>query len=296
MAERSSSPGPRPQSLSGWLKRLLGGRNGDSLRETVEDLLDEFEESEHRLSGTERAMLINLLEFGQLRVDDVMVPRADVVAVEVTTPLDDVIDVMKDEGHSRLPVYRDNLDDVLGMVHLRDLLPFWSTPTKEQPALETLCRQILFVPPSMPVVDLLAKMRNARLHMSMVVDEYGGIDGLATIEDMVEPIVGEIWDEHDISEEPMLIERPGGVIEASARTPVELLEERTGYDLLPEDRDEDVDTLGGLVFTLLGRIPARGELVSHKTGLEFEITDVDSRRINRLRVRHVPPLPASATP
>jgi CBS domain containing-hemolysin-like protein len=291
MAERSSSSGSPPQTLSGWLKKVLGGRNGDSLRDTMEDLLDEFEQSEHRLSATERGMLINLLEFGELRVDDVMVPRADVVAVDVATPLDDVIEVMKREGHSRLPVYRDNLDDVLGMVHLRDLLPFWSTLTEDQPQLETLCRQILFVPPSMPLIDLLAKMRNARLHMSMVVDEYGGIDGLATIEDLVEPIVGEIWDEHDSSEEPMLIERPGGVIEASARTPVEVLEQRTGIDLLPEDRDEDIDTLGGLVFALLGRIPARGELVAHESGLEFEITDVDARRINRLRVRHAPPPP-----
>jgi hemolysin (HlyC) family protein len=291
MAERSSSSGSGPQTLSGWLKKLLGGRNGDSLRDTVADLLDEFEESEHRLSATERAMLINLLEFGELRVDDVMVPRADIVAVDVATPLDDVIEVMKREGHSRLPVYRDNLDDVLGMVHLRDLLPFWSTLTEDQPLLETLCRQILFVPPSMPLIDLLAKMRSARLHMSMVVDEYGGIDGLATIEDLVEPIVGEIWDEHDSSEEPMLIERAGGVIEASARTPVEMLEKRTGLDLLPEDRDEDIDTLGGLVFALLGRIPARGELVSHESGLEFEITDVDARRIKHLRVRHAPPLP-----
>jgi CBS domain containing-hemolysin-like protein len=295
MAERSSPPGLGPQLLSGWLKRLLGGRNGESLRDTVEDLLDEFEESEHRLSPTERAMLINLLEFGELRVDDVMVPRADVVAVDVTAALDDVVDVMMREGHSRLPVYRDTLDDVLGMVHLRDLLPYWSTPAEERPTLESLCRQVLFVPPSMPVVDLLAKMRNARIHMSVVVDEYGGIDGLATIEDLVEPIVGEIWDEHDISDEPMLIERPGGVLEASARTPVEMLEERTGIDLLPEDRDEDVDTLGGLVFTLLGRIPARGELVAHDSGLEFEITDVDARRINRLRVRHVPPRPAPET-
>ena len=179
------------------------------------------------------------------------------------------------------------------MVHLRDLLPFWSTLTADQPPLETLCRQVIFVPPSMPVIDLLAKMREARLHMSMVIDEYGGIDGLATIEDMVEPIVGEIWDEHDSSEEPMLIERPGGVIEASARTPIEMLEERTGFDLLPEDRDEDIDTLGGLVFALLGRIPARGELIGHKSGLEFEITDVDARRIKRLRVRHAPPLPVA---
>ena len=293
MAERSTSSGLGHQAFSGWLKKLLGGRNGDvSLRENVEELLDEFEESEHHLSATQRAMLINLLEFGELRVDDVMVPRADVIAVDVSTPLDDVVDVMKREGHSRLPVYRDSLDDVVGMVHLRDLLPYWSTPSEEQPEVESLCRQVLFVPPSMPVVDLLAKMRGARLHLSLVVDEYGGTDGLATIEDLVEPIVGEIWDEHDSSETPTLIERPGGVIETSARTPVELLEERTGIDLLPEERDEDVDTLGGLVFALLGRIPARGELIAHESGLEFEIIDVDARRIKRLRVRHVPPLDA----
>ncbi|MBT6203311.1 MAG: hemolysin family protein [Alphaproteobacteria bacterium] len=284
MADRSSSSNNPATGLSGWLRRMLGGRNGESLRETVGELLDDYEEGGETLSDAERSMLVNLLEFGELRVDDVMVPRADVVAVDEQTPLAEVVELVRKVGHSRLPVYRETLDDPIGMIHVRDLLDHWGTEPPGPP-LATLARRVLFVPPSMPVVDLLIKMRTARLHMALVVDEYGGIDGLATIEDLVEPIVGEIWDEHDTDDAQLLIERPGGLIEAQARASVEELEQMTGCDLLPDDREEDVDTVGGLVYAMLGRIPARGEVIAHESGLEFEVVDADPRRIKRLRVR-----------
>ena len=274
---------PRP---AGWLRRLISGRNGDSLRESVEELLEADEGGEAAFSDAERSMLSNLLQFGELRVDDVMVPRADIVAVEEQTPLSEVVDIMRKAGHSRLPVFREMLDDPIGMVHVRDLLDHWGEPGGADPkVLNSLAREVLFVPPSMPVVDLLIKMRTARTHMALVVDEFGGIDGLATIEDLVEPIVGEIWDEHDTGDAVLLVEHPGGVIDVHARAPVEDLEKMIGNALRAEDRDEDIGTVGGLVYTLVGRIPSRGEIIAHESGLEFEIVDADPRHIKRLRVR-----------
>ncbi len=274
--------------LAGWLRRLISGRNGDKLRESVEELLEADDGSEATFSDAERSMLSNLLQFGELRVDDVMVPRTDIVAVEEQTPLGEVVEIMCKAGHSRLPVYREVLDYPIAMVHVRDLLDFWGeSGDTGKPMLSSLVREVLFVPPSMPVVDLLIKMRTARTHMALVVDEFGGVDGLATIEDLVEPIVGEIWDEHDADDGVLLVEHPGGIIDAHARAPVGDLEEMTGCVLRPEDWDEDIDTVGGLVHTLVGRIPTRGEIVAHESGLEFEIVDADPRHIKRLRVRRV---------
>ena len=290
MAERTSGAAASQAGLTGWLRRLIGGRNGDNLRDAVAELLDADEDDGGRLSRTERGMLVNLLEFGELRVDDVMVPRADIVAVEEAATIDQVVEMMRRRGHSRLPVYRGTLDDVVGMVHVRDLLDDWGV-APPGPSIASLLRRVLFVPPSMSLIDLLIQMRASHIHMALVVDEYGGTDGLATIEDLVEPIVGEIWDEHDTEERHLLTELPGGVVEASARTRVEELERRTGLDLLPDAKEEGIDTLGGLVFDLLGRVPTRGELIRHDSGLEFEVVDADPRRIKRVRVRGVPPRP-----
>ncbi|MSP82879.1 MAG: HlyC/CorC family transporter [Alphaproteobacteria bacterium] len=231
-------------------------------------------------------MIANLLRFGELRVDDVMVPRADIVAIDRAMPLDQIVRLMIEAGHSRLPVYRDTLDDVIGIVHVRDLLPFWGADSGFD--LERKCRRAIFAPPSMRVVDLLLQMRTGQVHMALVVDEYGGTDGLVTIEDLVEQIVGDIQDEHDVEAGPMLIDRPGGVIEADARTPIEALELRLGIDLVSDDSDEDIDTLSGLVSSLAGRVPTRGELIAHKSGIEFEVLDADPRRVKRLRVHKVP--------
>lgn len=278
------------QSLCDWLRSLGPRRNGgDSLRDTLEELIEHHGDDEVPVSPDERTMFTNLFKFGELRVDDVMVPRADIVAVEQSTPVSEVVSIMRKAGHSRLPVFRDTLDDIIGMVHVRDLLKFWGS---DRPAaLTAVVRRQLFVPPSMQVRDLLLQMRASRIHMAIVVDEYGGTDGCVTIEDLIEEIVGDIHDEHDAEELPLLLDRAGGVIEADARASVEDLEKRIGFSLLSDDGDEDVETLGGLVFSLAGRVPGRGELVTHPTGLRFEVMEADPRRIKRLRIRRVPPPP-----
>ncbi len=185
-----------------------------------------------------------------------------------------------------MPVYRETLDDIVGVVHIKDLMQYWGAESRAE--LGKMARRPLFVPPSMKVMDLLLQMRAARKHMAIVVDEYGDTDGLVTIEDLVEEIVGDIQDEHDVVEGPMMIDRPDGSIEADARTEIEEFESRVGCDLLPTEEDEEIDTLGGLVFSMLGRVPQRGEVVQHSCGLTFEVIDADPRRIKRLRVRPIP--------
>jgi len=271
-----------------WLSHLRRERNGEgSLRESLEEVIEDHEgDGEAPISPDERLMLLNILSLGEVSADDVMVPRADIVAVETDSSFDDLVRVFRDASHSRLPVYRKTLDDVLGMVHIKDVLTALAdAPMEGPPSLRDICRPILFVPPSMPALDLLRKMRLAHIHMALVIDEYGGTDGLITIEDLVEEIVGEIEDEHDTGVEPRVVPRPGGGYEADARARVAVLEEHLGLDLLDEDRDEDIDTLGGLVVSLAGRVPDRGEVIVHPAGIEFEVVDADPRRIKRLRVR-----------
>ncbi len=278
------------QIVRGWLRGLARPRNSDAtLLETLEGFIEKHAGEDVAVDPEERAMLVNLLNFGDLRVDDVMVPRADLVAAEESSSLTEVVNTMREAGHSRLPVFRDTLDDILGMVHVRDLLRMWGS---DKPfALREFTRRVLFVPPSMQIRVLLLQMRAARIHMAIVVDEYGGTDGLVTIEDLVEEIVGEIEDEHDVAEAPKLVDKPGGLIEADARVAVDDLEARVGYSLLPDEHDESVDTLGGLVFSLVGRVPSRGELIAHPDGLQFEVVDADPRRIKRLRIHNAPPAP-----
>jgi CBS domain containing-hemolysin-like protein len=289
-----SSDGQQPDPSTGlidsfrdWLRGLGLGRNGEAnLRESLEELIEEHQQAVAPIDPEERLMLLNILNFGELRVRDVMVPRADIVALDVSSGLSDALDLFRTANHSRIPVFRETLDDVLGMVHIKDLIRFWG---EEIPFdLSTVTRKVVFVPPSMPVLALLMQMRASRVHMALVVDEYGGIDGLVTIEDLVEEIVGEIQDEHDVIEGPLLVENADGSFDADARAEVEELEQLVGVDLLPEDWEEEVDTLGGLVFSLLGRVPRRGEVVGHPVGLEFEVIDADPRRIKRLRVRRQP--------
>jgi CBS domain containing-hemolysin-like protein len=283
----------RLQGLVTRLRLLARRRYGDghSLRETLEELIEEHEEeggTEDRQEFTEeeRELLLNALSFGELQVWDVMVPRSDVKAIGIAASLAEVLGTMRDAMHTRLPVYRENLDEVVGMVHIKDLLPYWGDGADF--ALERIVREVLFVPPSMRVLDLLLQMRDTGVHMAIVVDEYGGTDGLATIEDLVEEIVGEIQDEHDKILPPRITELPDGVLEADARVEVEELEKRLGVELLEPERREDADTLGGLLFTLLDRVPARGEVVRHPAGIEFEVLDADPRRIKRLRILKVP--------
>ncbi|MGE5514210.1 MAG: hemolysin family protein [Bacteroidota bacterium] len=273
-------------TLRGWLRLLRRSKGSETVREALEELIEDRDESGIPIDEQERVLLGNILHLREQTAYDVMVPRADIVAVEAETGQTELTELFIKCGHSRLPVYRGSLDDVIGMVHIKDTL---ATIRVDKPfQLQRLVRRVLFVSPAMRVMDLLLEMRLKRTHMALVVDEYGGIDGLVTIEDLVEQIVGEIEDEHDHAVEPDMVVRPDGVIEADARTPIEEFEEAVGPVLTEEERD-DVDTLGGLVFFIAGRVPSRGELIAHPSGLEFEVVDADPRRIKWLRVRKVVP-------
>lgn len=275
------------------IQGLLKKREAESVRDRVEELL---ESREHRaddlrldeagsgLDPHERILLGNVLLLRDKTAYDVMVPRADILAMPEDLTLDQAIKLIQREGHSRFPVYRGNLDDIVGMVHIKDVF----AAVGRDPAsfsLKGILRKPLLVVPQIPVLDLLLQMRAQRIHMALVVDEYGGIDGLVTIEDLVETIVGDISDEHDEVTSPTIVERPDGMIEMDARTTVEAFEQKMGPILTEEERAADIDTVGGLVFTLAGRVPARGELISHGSGVEFRVLEADSRRIRRLRVR-----------
>jgi CBS domain containing-hemolysin-like protein len=238
--------------------------------------------------------------FQTLRVSDVMTPRADIAALEISTPLAEVVRQFVEVEHSRMPIYRETLDDPVGVVHIKDLMrliappdgdPATAVPPWKEPVLHRLRREVLYVPASMRTADLLLRMRVARIHMALVIDEFGGTDGLVTMEDLIEAVVGEIDDEHDEQEEAAIVARPGGLFEADARVPLEELEALLGATLQPEDEEEEIDTAGGLVATLAGRVPQRGEVIVHPDGFEFEVTEADPRRIRRLRIR--PPARAS---
>jgi len=271
------------QLVRGMARTLRRSRNGEtSVRDTLDELIEEREGSAAPIDEDERVLLFNILHLRGRSVEDVMVPRPDVVAIEENATLQEVIDLMTREGHSRIPVYRETLDDAIGMIHIKDVLAWRGEDAAFR--LAKILRRVLFVAPSMKVLELLLEMRVKRSHMALVVDEFGGVDGLVTIEDLVEEIVGEIEDEHDRHTELNLVHRPDGTIDADARAAVEILESEFGAQLSDDER-EDIDTLGGLVFSLAGRVPIRGELISHPSGLEFEVLDADPRRVHRLRIR-----------
>ena len=268
-----------------WFRSAVKGRSDATLRDAIEELIEEPADSQDALGAGEKLLLGNILKLRGRAVVDVMVPRVDIIAVDVETPLPELIRRFADDAHSRMPVYRENLDDVLGMVHIKDVLSLVAGQKRAE--LKDVLREVPIVAPSMPVLDLLLQMRESRQHMALVVDEFGGIDGLVTIEDLVEEIVGEIEDEHDDEESPPLIERPDGSLLADARVSIEDFEAKVGPVLTDEER-EDIDTLGGLVVSLAGRVPGRGELLRHASGIEFEVVDADPRRLKRLRVRTAP--------
>lgn len=290
-----ASPGESPSSPSapidsparyGWLRsvwrRLRRRERNEAVREAIEELIDGTPESDTPISNDQRELLSNILKLRDKTVADVMVPRVDIVGISADTPLDEVVRLIQAEAHSRYPVYRESLDDVIGMIHIKDVLAYWGMSKKFN--LRDILRRVVFVAPTLPVLDMLLDMRRSRTHMALVVDEFGGTDGLLTIEDLVEEIVGEIEDEHDVAQAPTLARRTDGTLDVNGRTPVELLEQEIG-NVLSEDERREIDTVGGLIFSLLGRIPERGEVVRHPSGVEFEILDVDPRRIRRLRVR-----------
>ena len=222
----------------------------------------------------------------RMRVEDVMIPRAEIVSVSCEDDLPALVKVFRDSGMTRLPVYEGTLDSPLGLVHLKDVaLRFGFDGKQAGFSLRTMLRPLLFVPPSMPIGVLLAKMQTERTHMALVIDEYGGVEGLLTIEDLIEQVIGEIEDEHDVEEAQPWTREASGAWLALARAPLEDFEAEIGIALSEVDDEEEVDTLGGLVFLLSGRVPARGEVVPHPSGVEFEVIDADPRRIKRLRVR-----------
>lgn len=242
---------------------------------------------EQPAAPTQTEMRLRIADFERARVEDVMIPRAEIIGVELSTSLEDLIQLYANEAHSRLPVYRETLDDPVGVVHIRDVIGEIARANGEAPdeddlPLERLRRDILFVPPSMPLTDLLVKMQASRTHLALVVDEYGGTDGLVSLEDLVEEIVGDIEDEHD-EEVAMLVRRGRLAWEVDARMETEDFAEETGLEL--ELEDHDVDTLGGVAFALAGRVPLRGEVLPHPTGVDLEILESDVRRIQRLVVR-----------
>ena len=284
----SSQPnGARQAGFLSLLRRWAGGdvhqdKDHDGVPDAARDLVDQAQ------------------AFQSLRVQDVMTPRADVVAVELDTALEDVLRQFAENEHSRMPIYRETLDDPLGVVHIKDLVKLIA-PGQEratdwsEPVLHRLRREVLYVPASMRAADLLVRMQSTRTHLALVIDEFGGTDGLVTLEDLLEAVVGEIDDEHDVDVTPAVIPRPGGW-DADARAPLEDLEVQVGRSLSPED-EEEIDTVGGLVASLAGRVPQRGEVIAHPAGFEFEVTDADPRRLKRLRVRRVdPPSHAPAEP
>ncbi|MEO0912433.1 MAG: hemolysin family protein [Pseudomonadota bacterium] len=233
-----------------------------------------------------QTMIRNVREMRHIRIDDISVPRADIIAVPLEATLDEVIEVFRECTFTRLPVYAETLDNPIGMVHLKDLsLGYGFGKGNGSFDLEAIARPILYVPPSMPVDVLLQKMQSERTHMALVIDEYGGVDGLVTIEDLLEQVVGEIVDEHDTEEDALWSEEAPGVYLCSSRAPLKEFEKIAGVDLLADDLDEDVDTLGGLVFMMAGRVPVRGEIVCHPQGHEFEVVEADPRSLKRVRVR-----------
>src|SRR4029079_12409743 len=254
-----------------WIRRLIRLKtDAHALRDTIEELIEQGDAAQME-GAEERILLSNILKLRDKSARDAMVPRADIVAVDVGTSAAELVRIMSETAHSRLPVYRETLDDVIGMVHIKDVVA--ALEKKDEFRLQDLVRRILFIAPSMPILELLLKMRVSRGHMALVVDEFGGIDGLVTIEDLVEEIVGEIDDEHDYDLPPTLARQPDGSYEVDARLPVEDFEKVVGNVFTADEREEDIDTLGGLVSFLAGRVPGRGEVIRHASGIEFEVLD-----------------------
>ncbi|GBR29520.1 hemolysin family protein [Gluconobacter kondonii] len=302
--DRLSEESGKSRSSRG-LFGLFNRRNRDQgLRESIATLVHEASQptedasDEPELDRQERSLIMNVLRLRDITADDVMIPRADIIAMPEALPFGEALDLMRRENHSRLPVYRDQLDDIAGMIHVKDLIAYVGEP--EAFDIRPLLRQPLMIAPTIPVLDLLLQMRQRQMHMALVIDEYGSIDGLVTIEDLIETIVGDISDEHDDPVTTMWVERPDGSFDIDARLPVRQLEERLGAVLTDAEREAEIETVGGLVFRLAEHVPARDEVLTHESGLEFRVLDADARHIRALRMR-VPeswenkPLPALKT-
>ncbi|WP_157017647.1 hemolysin family protein [Mesorhizobium xinjiangense] len=331
-----STEGPQRNggpSLFQRIANLFRTRNGSSLREDLADALAESEEDSASFSPGERAMLHNILRLREVRVEDVMVPRADIEAVDLSTTLGELLKLFEQSGHSRMPVYSETLDDPRGMVHIRDVVANITKTAHIKRARSTrrsadkapqkaagktvdkatqkasgksqekvgelnlanvdlgrtigelnLTRNVLFVPPSMLASDLMNRMRAARIQMALVIDEYGGTDGLASLEDIVEVVVGDIEDEHDDDDQPRIVQTGDGVFVVDAKAEIDDVAQEIGKAFAADEHAEDVDTIGGMIFNALGRVPSRGEVVQPIPGFEFHVLDADPRRVKRVRI------------
>ncbi|MDX8435818.1 HlyC/CorC family transporter [Mesorhizobium sp. M4B.F.Ca.ET.190.01.1.1] len=303
----ASEPSPAGPSLFDRVLGLFRQRNGTSLREEIAGALAETASDAGAFSPGERAMLNNILRLREVRVEDVMVPRADIEAVEITTTLGDLLGLFEQSGHSRMPVYSETLDDPRGMVHIRDVLAHITKvarvkkgrTSRKTPAAAlldlaqvdlartigdlNLIRPVLFVPPSMLASDLMGRMQTTRTQMALVIDEYGGTDGLASLEDIVEMVVGDIEDEHD-DDEPMITQSGEGNFIVDGKAEIDEVAKMIGEDFTAGEHGEYVDTIGGMIFNTLGRVPARGEVVQAIPGFEFHVLDADPRRVKRVRI------------
>lgn len=291
MTQDQPSMSSKDSSLNeiwGWFKKLYKFfpiHSRHSLEESVVELIEEHETEGGQIHPEEKAMITKVLGFRNLLIEDVMIPRSDIVAVPIDSTLESLKLHFLDKQHTRMPVYEETLDSIKGFIHLKDVLPYLLGEDLQDIA--SVIRQILVVPPSMPVLDLLVKMRSSQVHMAVVVDEYGGTDGLVTIEDLVEEIVGEIQDEHDEIVVPDWSIKDDGTIQVNARMEVLALEEILLMPLASEEELEHFHTIGGLIYSLAGKIPQKGEWVSHPSGLQFEIIEAEPRRIHTILVHPV---------
>jgi len=287
-ADNRKEPCEERESFFEWLRGRLRNalrEKDSSLKEVLEEVIEDHEEqAEERLAPEEKIMLHNVLSFSDIKVSDIMTPRTDIAAVAGDTTWLELKKHIVEMRHTRVPVYDGTLDHVLGFIHVKDLLSLLSDETQFD--MYSLLRPLLFVPPSMRIIDLLIRMRHAGSHMAIVVDEYGGTDGLVTMEDLFEEIVGDIQDEHDDDEQKdeSIIRVNDVTFDVSARIPIERLEKQLGLNLITEEKEGEFDTLGGLIFFQLGRVPAKGEIVPHASGMHFEIVDADPRRIHKVRI------------
>lgn len=282
-AKAAKDPEPDSESLWSRLTRFTKRTNHDTLDGELSAMLERNQEAAELMASDEGLIIQNVLSLRDLSAHDIMVPRADMVALDIDCERGEMLKAVIEQPHSRFPVFRESLDDIVGFVHIKDIL---ACVAQDQPVvLSELMREILIVSPAILVMDLLLDMRIKRVHMAVVVDEFGGIDGLVTIEDLVEQIVGEIEDEHDQDEPVLLVHKADGSLLANARLPLEELEEQLEITLVDEEERAEIDTLGGLVFSLAGQVPSRGALIHHDAGVEFEVVDADPRRIKRVRVR-----------
>ena len=261
---------------------LKSQKDKKNIKEDIETVLDNKSNNIDGISKQERIILMNILKIDKILARDIMIPRAEIIAVEENISFKEVIKIFVDGAHSRIPIYKEQLDNITGMLHIKDLVKFQIENLNKEKFIDNIKKDILHIPPSMPVLDLLIKMQLTRLHMGVVIDEYGGVDGLITIEDVIEEITGEIEDEHDDKDIPMFIKLSSNTFESNARLPIVELEKISQIKLLNEG--DDTDTIGGLVVSIAGRVPQRGEIIKHESGMVFTIIDADPRRIKTIKI------------